>query len=107
MAAKIGKDVNWKELKVGEYIKSIQGHGPFYVLEYTDDKEPEVIHMGHYGIFKVAYLEENGIGAYQIHRGHRSGGFCYIYMGKQKIESVTGTIMRPHKIKKVTPRVRE
>ena len=97
-----GKDVQWKELRRGDYIKSVQGHGPFFI---GPDSE-EVIFTGHYGIFRVHFVGIDGIGAYEIHKGYKDGGFCYLYMGGQKLGK-TGSVMRAHKIKRVQPKVRK
>lgn len=100
---KAGKKIDWKELEKDDYIKSIQGHGPFWAYKNLDTEETEPIMMGHYGIYKVSFVHADGIGCYEIHKGYRSGGFCFLYMGEPKI-SKWGTIMRSHKIRKVIPR---
>jgi rRNA maturation protein Nop10 len=97
---------DWRNLKKGEFIKSIGGHGPFYPTTNHETGEKEIVPMGHYGIFKVEFVDNQGIGAYEVHKNHQSGGFCYLYMGKPKLSKVTDTVMRPHKIKKVIRRVK-
>tara|TARA_R100000700_G_C3120279_1_gene109580 strand:- start:287 stop:682 length:396 start_codon:yes stop_codon:yes gene_type:complete len=86
---------DWKSLKRGDVVKSIQGYGPYWINE---DGERES--LGYYGLFKVRYVEKDGIGAYPYGAKQRHGGFHFLYMGKEK-ESITGGISRSHKLELV------
>jgi len=95
---------DWRELKKGEFIKSVGGHGPFYPYKDVDSGETEIIPMGHYGIFRVSFVDDKGIGTHQVFTNQDNGGFCYLYMGEPRLSKETGNVMRPHKIKKVIRR---
>ena len=86
---------DWKSLKRGDVVKSIQGHGPYWINE---DGERES--FGYYGLFRVRYVEKDGIGAYPYGHKQKHGGFHFLYMGKQK-KSITGGISRSHKLELV------
>ena len=53
--------------------------------------------MGYYGLFKVRYVEDDGIGAYPYGSKQKHGGFHFLYMGKEK-KSITGGVSRSHKL---------
>jgi len=95
------KKINWRELQKQDYFRVMVGSGPYYPV----DKETgiERINMGYSGIFRVAYLEDNGIHAYPITKGE--SGHCFIYMGPKE-KAKNGLVRRPHKIVKVKPRIR-
>jgi len=95
-----GKQVNWKELTRGDEIKVIQGSGPYWPKDKTDE-EGEDIPMGYFGRYKVSRIDATGIHAYPIKAPE--SGHCYIFMGKETI-SKTGMVMRPHKIRKLKRR---
>lgn len=98
-------ELNWKELEKGDYIKSINGYGPFYPS--TDDVgEFMPMPMGHYGVFVVSFVDENGVGTHEVQKDS-NGGFCYIYMGEEALNEITGTVLRPHKLYRVTRRERK
>jgi len=81
--------IDWNELKPGDLVKVVSGHGPYMMV---DGKKHSVGVPG--GKYKVRKLDKNGIHAYD-------GIFhVYIYMGKRK-KSIVGGISCPHKIKKV------
>ena len=86
---------DWKSLKRGDVVKSIQGHGPYWINE---DGERES--FGYYGLFRVRYVEKDGIGAYPYGHKQKHGGFHFLYMGKQK-KSITGGISRSHTLELV------
>jgi hypothetical protein len=86
---------DWKSLKRGDVVKSVQGYGPYWINE---DGERES--LGYYGLFKVRYVEDDGIGAYPYGTKQRHGGFHFLYMGKEK-QSITGGISRSHKLELV------
>ena len=86
---------DWKSLKRGDVVKSIQGHGPYWI-----SSEGERESCGYYGLFRVRRVEENGIGAYPYGTKQKHGGYHFIYMGKEE-ESISGTISRSHKLELV------
>ena len=86
---------DWKSLKRGDVVKSIQGHGPYWTNE-----EGERESCGYYGLFRVRRVEENGIGAYPYGTKQKHGGYHFLYMGKEE-ESISGTISRSHKLQLV------
>lgn len=98
-------DFDWRQLQKGEYIKSVSGYGPFYPM--TDEVTGEFVAapMGHYGVFVVAFVGKDGIGTYEVQKDS-NGGFCYIYMGEEKLSTVTNTVLRPHKICRIIRRRR-
>ena len=86
---------DWKSLDRGDVVKSIQGHGPYWI---TSEGERES--CGYYGLFRVRRVEENGIGAYPYGTKQKHGGYHFIYMGQEE-ESISGTISRSHKLELV------
>jgi len=86
---------DWKSLNRGDVVKSIQGHGPYWI---TSEGERES--CGYYGLFRVRRVEENGIGAYPYGTKQKHGGYHFLYMGKEE-ESISGTISRSHKLQLV------
>ena len=97
--------LDWHNLQRGDTVKVITGTGPFFPYTNPETKQIEPIAMGHFGIFQVRSVGRDGISAFQILPGGANGGHCYIYMGKPRI-GVTGTVMLPHKLKRVIKRVR-
>ena len=87
---------DWKSLKRGDIVKSIQGHGPYWI---NTDGERES--CGYYGLFRVRYIEKDGIGAYPYGIKQKHGGFHFLYMGKEEKETASGAISRPHKLQLV------
>lgn len=85
------KNFNWKELQVGDTIKSTGG--PYYV------KGCDFIPMGYRGKYTVVRLDEEGIIAYST-----KGGYCHIYMGRDKQCPETKIWKTKHRLAKVTPR---
>ena len=85
---------DWKSLKRGDIIKSLQGYGPYWVNE-----EGERESFGYYGLFKVRRVEEEGVGAYPHGHKQQHGGYHFLYMGKEK-EAIMG-FSRPHKLQLV------
>ena len=65
------REFNWRELEAGEKIKATGG--PYYV------KGGDFIPMGYRGKFTVISLDDEGIVGYSD-----KGGYCHIYMGKDK-----------------------
>ena len=83
---KIQECDNWRLLKKGDRIKTLGGSGPVYIADDLTE------YMGHYGIFTVHSIAKDGINVFG------DEGFAYIYMGVER-KMITGTILRPHKIK--------
>lgn len=81
-------ECDWRSLKPGDRIKTVQGTGPVYMLN------GQVEYMGHFGIFTVHSLNKDGINVFG------DEGYAYIYMGKER-KMITGTILRPYKIKMI------
>jgi len=86
---------DWKSLKRGDVVKSIQGHGPYWVNEQGERES-----CGYYGLFRVRRVEVEGIGAYPYGSKQKNGGYHFLYMGKDK-ESLVGGIIRAHKLEMV------
>lgn len=88
-----GEKVDWTKLEEGECIRVVSGSGP-----YWEPEEGERIPLGHKGYFRVKDVKDDGI----VVRGmtNKNSGYCFIYMGEKKV-GVTGSIQRPHKIRKV------
>jgi hypothetical protein len=84
---------DWTQLVKGDRIKSLQGYGPKRLCGDVEE------YMGNYGEFTVISLDLQGIHA------HGNEGHAYLYMGPDKT-SVTGTLMRSHKLKKLPPKTR-
>lgn len=91
--------IDWHTLQPGDTIK-VKG-GPVYPLISPNGvvcQEP----MGYKGIFRVKYLEHNGILAYPINRKNRDNGACLIYCGEPSdTPNKAGLLVRPHHIVKV------
>lgn len=83
---------DWQALQKGQVIKSLQGYGPYYVND-----EEERVSTGYSGLYKVDYVDGNGIGAYEFSSDGNGSGFCHLYMGEEKKSKVFGTLS-PHKI---------
>lgn len=81
---------NWKDLSVGDYIKS--SGGPVWI-----DKDGNEMSMGYSGTYSVLGLDENGI----LAQGRdKTSGFCHIWMAKEFVNCF-GIHKRPHKIFKL------
>ena len=102
----IGKDevTDWKNLLEGEYIKVIQGTGPYFisVKDSDESQEGERIYMGVTGVYKVAGIDEKGIRVYGT--TIKNGGLAFIYMGPKGHSDITGTYLQPYRIKRVKVR---
>lgn len=96
---KIHKDeiVDWKELNVGDVVRSIQGYGPYF-----ENSKGEKTFQGSYGYYKVDTIAEDGFYGYEHSpRGKKLdfGGRRFIYMGESKKVDVINR--QPHKLIKV------
>lgn len=88
---KIIRNFDWRELQPGEKIKATGG--PYFV------KGSEFIPMGYRGRFSVVSLDKNGIVAYSD-----KGGFCHIYMGRDKQCKETKVWKTKHRLVKLKPK---
>ena len=91
---------NWRELKKGDLIKCIAGHGCYWQNKETGEK----VRLGHKGTFEVQeiYYKNSrscGILGVQIYtRGRRAHTREYIYMGESYYDDSLSTHKEPHKI---------
>lgn len=91
--------INWNELIKGDKIKVFKGGGNYYINDMG-----EKTYMSRPGIYTVESIDSNGIIAYN----NKSGGFGYIYMGKETLSNTIENYYRsPHKVAKINIPVRE
>ena len=83
---------DWTLLKRGDVVKSIHGYGPYAINENGDR-----VFCGNYGLFRVRYIEKDGVGAYPYGSKQKNGGFHFLYMGKEGV-SFSGIFNRSHKL---------
>lgn len=89
--------INWKELAIGDVVRSIHGYGPYF-----ENSKGEKTFQGSYGFYKIDSIGEDGFYAYEHSpRGKRLdfGGRRFIYMGEAKKVDVVNR--QPHKLIKV------
>jgi ribosomal protein L40E len=86
------KQIDWTELKSGDIIKSVQGHGDYFI-----NNSGEKSSMAYTGKYTVSQVTKDGICAYP-YKNKTESGFCFIYMGKPKYSKETGIYNQPHKI---------
>lgn len=85
--------IDWHELDKGDYIKVLQGSGPYYFNKLTGEQEC----VSNSGRYKVVERKKDGLFCWS------RTGFEFIYMGPPKKGS-TGVInLQPHKILKLRP----
>lgn len=90
-------------LSRGDIIKSVGGHGPYYLN--TKDDNQEKMYLGNYGIFKVIGKWDDGednrgvlVRKYKKRLG-TSGPMELLYMGIPNGRSATGVMIKnPHKL---------
>lgn len=98
---------NWRTLAPGDIIKIPPNQGSYFPTERDFTKIDEKgriefkeqklnLDMSHHGTFEVIRLEKDGIIAVSV-IGDKSTGFCFLYMGPEKI-GITGVIYKPHKV---------
>ena len=100
---------NWRELKAGDIIKCVAGHGSYYLSKdkpLNPDGSQQKIPLGHKGTFEVVGLfgldnpKGCGIVGRQITgRGIKASVQEYIYMGETYYDDNLSTHKEPHKIK--------
>lgn len=91
---------NWKELKVGEAVKSVHGNGPYW----QDPETKEKIYMGHYGKFIVKDVGKDYLKCSPVRTlKSASCGTYILYMGrKTKSLLCDNFYRRPHKLVRVS-----
>lgn len=96
--------LDWKNLQNGDYIKIVQGSGPYYISrrDSIDGKAGDRICMGSVGVFKVVSVTDQGINTYGAMR--KNGGYAFLYMGTPYQSEQTGVYIEPYKIRKVKRR---
>jgi hypothetical protein len=87
------REFNWRELEAGEKIKATGG--PYYV------KGSDFIPMGYRGKFTVMSVDEEGIIGYSD-----KGGYCHIYMGRDKQCPETKVWKTKHRLVKLKPKIK-
>tara|TARA_Y100000310_G_scaffold175442_1_gene175484 strand:+ start:2454 stop:2951 length:498 start_codon:yes stop_codon:yes gene_type:complete len=100
---------NWRELKAGDIIKCVAGHGSYYLSNdkpLNPDGSQQKIPLGHRGKFQVVGLFglDNPKGCGIIGRQVTGRGIVanvreYIYMGETYYDDDLSTHKEPHKIK--------
>ena len=82
---------NWRELKIGQKIKVLGRSGPYFL-----DKDGIKHYWSESGSVYIVYgLDKNGIQAYPVN----GGGYTYLYMGKEKLSSITKSCYNaPHRL---------
>lgn len=86
---------DWTTLAHGDAIKSIKGHGSYWIDIETEEK----VYMGVYGKLVVKSVRKDGVMAYRIHKGLRSSFSEFVYMGNPKTWKMLDNYhIRPHKL---------
>ena len=99
---------NWKELKTGDIIKCIAGHGTYFLSNdkpLNPDGSKQRIYMSHKGKFRVLKIVDQGkrscgiLGHQVSSRGVVASVREYIYMGEKYKNNDLSLYYEPHKIK--------
>lgn len=86
---------DWKKLEVGDTVKSVKGHGSYWLNSETKEKT----YMGVYGKLIIKNITNDGIQAYRIVKGTKHHILEFIYMGKSKTSKLLDNYhIRPHKL---------
>jgi hypothetical protein len=86
--------IGWRSLVPGDIIKSVKGHGPFWV----NPRNGERVYMGSYGRFKIKQVLKDGIMGVAYSKNCKNQ-FEFIYMGEMKQSKLTDNLYRsPHKL---------
>ena len=86
---------DWNSLDRGDKIKSVKGHGSFWI----DPETKEKTYMGVYGKLIVRKVVHNGVIASKIERGVKSGLTEFVYMGSpHRSDLMDNYHIRPHKL---------
>lgn len=87
---------DWTQLQSGDEIKSVKGHGSYWINTETKEKT----YMGVYGKLIVKSVRHDGVLAYTIHKGLKSSIVEFVYMGEpeQCFRLMDNYHRRPHKL---------
>ncbi len=86
---------DWTMLGAGDTIKSIKGHGSYWINPETKEKT----YMGVYGRLIVKEIVSNGVMAYKIVKGMKQHILEFVYMGEPKKSNLMDNYhTRPHKL---------
>lgn len=96
------KEVDFRELKKDDLFKVVSG-GPVWPRSIENGGN---IPIGYYGIFKVDYIDHEGIHAWPVKAKTEGGGKCYIYCATTQKKMESGTLMLPHHIVQVHRRIK-
>lgn len=96
----VDKTPSLDQLSVGEYIKIINGSGPYYIDRVSNEK----VCMGHSGIFQIKEKKNGGLLVYGASR--KNGGFCFLDISSNKYNPITGIYSQPYRFKKVIKKER-
>jgi RNA polymerase subunit RPABC4/transcription elongation factor Spt4 len=88
------------DLSIGEYIKIVNGSGPYYLDKVSNEK----VCMGHSGVFQIKEKKEGGLLVYGATR--KNGGFCFLDISNNKYNPATGIYTQPYRFKKVIKKER-
>jgi hypothetical protein len=90
--------LDWKKLERGDYIRIVQGTGPYFLCTRDTDEctTGERLCMGNKGVYKVVGLDRRGIRA--VGASHKNGGFVYLYMGEPYCSKETGLYYEPYRL---------
>tara|TARA_Y100000034_G_scaffold128612_1_gene183551 strand:+ start:1234 stop:1629 length:396 start_codon:yes stop_codon:yes gene_type:complete len=92
------KITNWQELKKGDTVKSVKGHGPFWINPDTHERK----YTGHYGKFIVTEIGKDYIMADGFHKNIFSG-YAILYMGNPCKSDLSDNLYNyPHKLVRCT-----
>ena len=97
---------DWKSLQKGDWIRIIQGTGPYFVCtkQSEESNTGDKIYMGCKGKYEVVSIVSEGLMCKGL--GRKNHGVEFVYMGKKKFSSYTGISSEPHRIVKMKTRKR-
>jgi hypothetical protein len=86
---------DWTTLVHGDTIKSVKGHGSYWIDIETGEK----VYMGVYGKLIVKSVTRDGLIAYRVYKGLKSHCSEFVYMGTpKKWKMLDNYHIRPHKL---------
>ncbi len=86
---------DWTQLQAGDEIKSVKGHGSYWLNTETKEKT----YMGVYGKLIVKSVIREGILAFTVYKGLQSSVLEFVYMGEAgKWRLLDNYYRRPHKL---------
>jgi len=90
---------NWQDLRRGDLVKSVKGHGPYWIHPETQEKT----YMGSYGKFSVQDVGRDYIVVHERAGSHKYGsGTIILYMGDHVKSLLCDNMYRcPHKLVRV------